>query len=309
MTPLKSLAAIALSSLSLAACTAETSNPASVEGDTGVSERGIIGGSKALGYPEAAIINMNSGTAACSGALIAPKVVLTAGHCVYKMTSFSIKVPYATGGLQTARGVGSALYDWQNDSEYVNPKMHDIGLIFLDKPINLSQYPTLLSSPVANNSTLVNVGRINNGRLSNSDMFVSKPVTVRSASSIGFPYDYQATNVIESGDSGGPDFVTGTHKIAAVNSGGGSTEVLARVDLLYNWIQEKVASHGGTGTSGKDTAPEQCVHTPCATGTVLTASCHPCVASICAEDAYCCSTAWDAQCVSEIETICQKTCS
>ena len=43
------------------------------------------------------------------------------------------------------------------------------------------------------------------------------------------------------------DSFENSHKIVAVNSGAGGGEVLARVDLLYTWIQMKIASHGGGG--------------------------------------------------------------
>jgi hypothetical protein len=89
-------------------------------------------------------------------------------------------------------------------------------------------------------------------------LFVSKPLTVRSAARQGFAFDYIASEIIESGDSGGPDEVTGTtpHKIVAVNSGaGGGTEVLARVDLLKSWILGKVAAHGGMPTMPPPTMP------------------------------------------------------
>jgi len=42
------------------------------------------------------------------------------------------------------------------------------------------------------------------------------------------------------------------HEIVAVNSGGGSTEVLARVDLLYQWIQQQIQAHGGSGNTAPD---------------------------------------------------------
>src|ERR1019366_4025637 len=39
------------------------------------------------------------------------------------------------------------------------------------------------------------------------------------------------------------------HLIVSVNSGGGPTEVLARTDLVYGWIQEQIQSHGGGGSA------------------------------------------------------------
>jgi len=45
--------------------------------------------------------------------------------------------------------------------------------------------------------------------------------------------------------------LSGTHTILAVNSGaGGNTQVLARVDLLADWLTSQVASHSGTVASG-----------------------------------------------------------
>lgn len=47
-----------------------------------------------------------------------------------------------------------------------------------------------------------------------------------------------------------------------------------------------------------------CAHDKCATGGALVAAnCGSVVQSICAADAYCCSTAWDAICVEEVRTI------
>ena len=47
-----------------------------------------------------------------------------------------------------------------------------------------------------------------------------------------------------------------------------------------------------------------CAHAPCATGVALSATCDPCTTQLCAQDPYCCSTAWDATCVGEVGSIC-----
>lgn len=52
-----------------------------------------------------------------------------------------------------------------------------------------------------------------------------------------------------------------------------------------------------------------CSHAPCATGEALSAKCDPCTTKLCAQDPYCCTTAWDATCVGEVGSICAKSCT
>ncbi|MDB4934453.1 MAG: uncharacterized protein JWP87_1425 [Labilithrix sp.] len=56
-------------------------------------------------------------------------------------------------------------------------------------------------------------------------------------------------------------------------------------------------------------AGDACAHAICATGQGLTATCDPCATTLCAQDPYCCTTSWDATCVSEVASICGKSCA
>lgn len=57
-----------------------------------------------------------------------------------------------------------------------------------------------------------------------------------------------------------------------------------------------------------DLTESGCVHDPCVTGYLLDSTCDSCVAGTCADDSYCCTTAWDDLCVSSFKTLCPDAC-
>jgi hypothetical protein len=241
-----SLVALAPFAAALAACAV----PADMgDAPAGEGAEAIIGGTPATAYPEAVLLDIQQGgrtTMGCSATLIAPRVVLTAAHCVADADGWQVTAPYISG--TAVHGSSGALFDWTNSNDQVSPDQHDVGLVFLDSPIQLSSYPTVASAGLPDKSNIVTVGRVKGGQLSHSGLYVSEVIQVRSGSSYGFNFDYAAPMRIEHGDSGGASYKQGTHSIVAVNStGDDSTQLIARVDLVSAWIQKQIAAHPADG--------------------------------------------------------------
>lgn len=287
-----------------AACVAE---PESIEGDdAGERDVAIKGAVPADAYPEAVLVDMMRDgrvVGACSGAILAARFVLTAGHCVRHQSAWRVTSP----ALGMSADVDlAAPFDLFEDGELVDRSSRDVGILRLVTPLALSAYPALADAPLPNGKRVVDVGRIEDGAISFDALFASRPVKIHDAADIGFPYAYRAIEKIEPGDSGGPAFVAGSgpHVIAAVASGsGGGVELLARVDLVRDWIGEWMATHAGASIPADERAP--CEHDICENGASLDATCaDPCVALVCEGDPYCCATAWDESCLFDAALIC-----
>ena len=279
----------------------------------------IIGGTEATAYSEAVMLNMSVNgqpTGSCSGSLIAPTVVLTAGHCVVSVNGWEAVAPYANPGQSASSSNGYA-FDYTDTGDTVDPDQHDLAVVILDTPINLAEFPQLAQTKLADGEKVINVGRIDNGQISYTALFEGPEVAIYDGAQIGFPFDYGSNEISQPGDSGGPVYQPGTSPrlIVGVNSGGGGgSQITARADLLYDWLQEQIANPGGGNNPNPPPPPPPpppsgtCDHDPLVTGAALDPSCSSCASLVCSVDNFCCTSEWDDICVMEAASFCGGSC-
>lgn len=77
--------------------------------------------------------------------------------------------------------------------------------------------------------------------------------------------------------------------------------------MLVGFASYANVSLVGSFTGGSTPPPSTCNICTASTGP-LSSSCDPCASQVCTVDSYCCTTAWDSQCVGEVSSVCGKTC-
>lgn len=247
----------------LAACMngeAETSREAPVQH---VEER-IIGTQRsAASYPEAVQVSVNNAFSDfCSGVILAPRVVLTAAHCVAFNPggTWTVTAPFASGGAQTrsanlAEPMDSAFYALTRSNYDSHLEVHDVALIYVTSPFVGIPIPTLSPAQypqwtVPNPVMVSAVGRQSVSSAAGLVLSASVQLAYPSAGD-GYTKEYKTIRITDGGDSGGPLFIEGTHKLVgserAFSAGG--NDFWARHDgAVYTWITMKVNAHGGFGS-------------------------------------------------------------
>ncbi|HVH43269.1 MAG TPA: trypsin-like serine protease [Labilithrix sp.] len=209
-----------------------------------------MGGRELDDYPEVVHISVNGGAADCTGALVAPSVVLTAGHCVYGNSSWFVHSP-SVGMQAGALANDSAVYDYD---DHCGVRCNDVALLFLQEPIRVAAYPSVASNALPDDVEVFSVGKRFNG-MNGDGVYGTTASLLQNAEHLDrvnapFLY-YREPGFLERGDSGGPTFLRGPkHVIVGVNAAitlNPRRDFINRLDTVANWIGQQIESHGGGG--------------------------------------------------------------
>jgi len=195
----------------------------------------------------------------CTGSLVAPQKVVTAGHCAAALIEFGIPLDqvwvsfdpeYRSGVSPIYHGSAAFAFDpshpvkneyWWFQNQYGVSRPDDIGVVHLDvaPPITPGKLPTagLLDTLDLRNQTFTAVGygatRVDETKGFNSINPYSEPVIrnagkphrFHSLQAYSITYDQNATKDFGGacyGDSGGPDLLGDSDVIVSMVSGGDS---------------------------------------------------------------------------------------
>ena len=233
----------------------------------------IIGGTTDSGHPAVALIYNQTYGFICSGTIIAPTVMLTAGHCTITGSTFPGSGTAAASGYMVYGGTDpfGAGYDWARSvSEVHHPSNlivnssdieHDVGILILSSaapvtPMNWLSTHDDSAYTSGTPITLVGYGVDSDTDTTGQSAGVKRTLstTITTEYTNGFEYGSTGSNTCE-GDSGGPA-ISGGQEIGTTSfgTGGGAcgaSSVDMRTDFEAGFIKGFTnPSSGGSSKKG-----------------------------------------------------------
>jgi trypsin len=262
--------------------------------DAAAERTAIVGGSTAGtgSFPWMAFITMDDGAHECSGTVISPDLVLTAGHCDYDTETGRMFAPgrmrVTTGSLDwtagAARQVTGVRRTWPAPGYDPATGDHDAAILQLDRPTSAPAValasPSQDALPAAGSAVVVAGWGLTDPAVADSQPAVLQwaPTVLQAASWCGARLSSfdpagqlctsaapaRATSVCN-GDSGGPVLAgelsgqSGTPtEIAVINQSDDCSvrgpNYSTRVDALWSWAQRLIQAYPAGGATARDSA-------------------------------------------------------
>jgi secreted trypsin-like serine protease len=212
----------------------------------------IVNGTPTTAYPSVGIVGDNTG-GFCTGTLIAPQFVLTAGHCAVGIPNTAGRFQLGSASYATSQVIVHPNY---NDAAIGSDNANDIAIYKLASPVsNIAPSPIYRGTPqVGELLTIVGFGAGGRGDTGHDGSFGTKRVGTTTIDQvtpklIHWNFDNNNESNTAPGDSGGPAFldVGGVFYVAGVTSGGdksdagiGDHSFDTRVDAFQAWIDSIV---------------------------------------------------------------------
>jgi len=242
----------------LAGCAATGGGGGSGDSSGGRKGAPIVNGQETSDYPEAGVLLMQ-GQAFCTGTLVAPRSVLTAGHCVdgQDASQFTFGIGASQDQLDTELSVVGAVQHPQFDMQQL---VNDVAVVTLgeDAPIApMPMNPSMDQSWIGKPVTLVGYGVDDGPSQSNAGIKRMVTVTIDQVDPTTLHYTTQQGQTACNGDSGGPAFSDegGQLVVAGITSYGDQNcqqyGVYTRVDAYLDFINEQIQAGGGQGGGGQ----------------------------------------------------------
>jgi MYXO-CTERM domain-containing protein len=204
----------------------------------------------------------------CSGTLLAPNVVLSAGHCISQQTMWRVHCPYSSDPTTVLSHEASSPPSWPRNVNADTLDMNggdDVSLIRLDQPLKETRFGKVNLGSFADGSAVYAIGRVDDGRYG-ARFWLSKQMVVSGQDTAHRYWVAVDFSVGQGGDSGGPLLLSGTQEIIGVDSLGRSCgaknlcEIFGMVGGDPAWFRsvfEKYAGYPLGGSAGAaDAGPD-----------------------------------------------------